>query len=209
MNPPPPTRRPRGRPRQFDEDTVLDAVTALFRQQGFAATSLDQIAAVSGLKRPSLYAAFGDKRHLFLRVLQHFGEALARDLLPVLERPGPPSRVLRAYFRAVLDRYGAGTARPGGCLVFAVAAVEAADDALIAERIRGVSEALVRAFDARLQRAMAENHLPPETDSAALAHLLATLQAALAVQARAGHPRRRLQRDIDTLLALLPCAANP
>ena len=39
----------------------------VFWQDGFAATSLDDLSAATGLNRPSLYGAFGDKRALYLR----------------------------------------------------------------------------------------------------------------------------------------------
>ena len=62
----------RGRPRKFDEDTVLDALTRLFWNKGFEATSMEDILEASGLRKSSLYNAFGSKTELFHRVLDRY-----------------------------------------------------------------------------------------------------------------------------------------
>ncbi len=62
-------KRPRGRPRGFDPEEALKAASERFRTLGYAATSLDDLAAATGLARPSLYAAFGDKKALYLAAL--------------------------------------------------------------------------------------------------------------------------------------------
>ena len=56
------------RPRTFDEQTVLDAARAQFLSTGCAGTSLDAMAAATGLSKGSLYGAFGSKREPFHRV---------------------------------------------------------------------------------------------------------------------------------------------
>ena len=63
-------QRPRGRPRSFDEDAVLDRARAAFWNLGYAATTLDELAAATGLNRPSLYGAFGDKHALYVAALE-------------------------------------------------------------------------------------------------------------------------------------------
>jgi TetR/AcrR family transcriptional regulator, copper-responsive repressor len=55
-----PTRR--GRPRAYDAEAALKRATDEFWQTGYSGTSLDSIAAATGMNPPSLYAAFGNKR---------------------------------------------------------------------------------------------------------------------------------------------------
>ena len=64
------------RPRQFDEETVLCAARDQFWDAGYAATSLQDLMRVTGLGKGSLYAAFGDKHELFLRVLRRYATSL-------------------------------------------------------------------------------------------------------------------------------------
>lgn len=64
----------RGRPRKFDEQGVLDALTDLFWDKGYEATSMQDILEVSGLRKSSLYNTFGSKRALFRRILDRYVE---------------------------------------------------------------------------------------------------------------------------------------
>jgi TetR/AcrR family transcriptional regulator, transcriptional repressor for nem operon len=69
----------------------------LFWQKGFRETSLDQIAQVIGVKKPSLYAAFGDKEMLFRKVIERYSEKFSQ----------PETRVLRDHddIRQALDAF--------------------------------------------------------------------------------------------------------
>ncbi|MDF7663492.1 helix-turn-helix domain containing protein [Bifidobacterium sp. ESL0763] len=58
------------RPRSFDEHQVLARCGEMFHRQGYDATSVDDLVAATGLKRGSLYQAFGSKRGVFLAVLR-------------------------------------------------------------------------------------------------------------------------------------------
>ncbi len=58
------------RPRAFDEATVLAQARALFAQQGYIGTSIDDLVKATGLLRGSLYKAFGSKRNLFEALFQ-------------------------------------------------------------------------------------------------------------------------------------------
>jgi AcrR family transcriptional regulator len=53
------------RPRAFDESVVLSQARALFANQGYNGTSIDDLVKETGLLRGSLYKAFGSKRNLF------------------------------------------------------------------------------------------------------------------------------------------------
>ena len=78
----PPKRR--GRPRAYDPQVALARAAETFWKAGYAGTSLDDLVAATGMNRPSLYAAFGDKRDLYLKTLEYYrdeGRALAREAL--------------------------------------------------------------------------------------------------------------------------------
>src|SRR5215470_5049877 len=106
---PSPARR--GRPRQYDPDSALARAAAAFWKNGYAATSLDDLAAATGMNRPSLYAAFGDKRDLYLKTLQRYRDGARATTLTLLA-DDPPLRVfLERFYRAALDLYFASGAR--------------------------------------------------------------------------------------------------
>lgn len=58
-----------GRPRTFDEAEAVITSSALFRRQGYEATSVDDLVTATGVHRASLYGVFGSKYGLFRRAL--------------------------------------------------------------------------------------------------------------------------------------------
>ncbi len=67
--------RGRGRPHEFDADEVLDRVIDLFWSQGYEATSVADLAEVSGLNKSSIYNTFGSKEQLFQSAIERYVEA--------------------------------------------------------------------------------------------------------------------------------------
>jgi AcrR family transcriptional regulator len=89
------------RPRTFDEHTVLEAARDAFWKTGYAATSMDDLTAATGLGKGSLYAAFGGKRELFDRVFRDYCAAATAHTQAQLKGPDAGAyKRLRAY---VLD----------------------------------------------------------------------------------------------------------
>src|SRR5262249_55879194 len=97
--------RGRGRPRQYDPERALADAAESFWKTGYAGTSLDELAAATGMNRPSLYAAFGDKRDLYLKTLERYREQ-SRTLAMQLLADDPPLRMfLRRFYLAALAIY--------------------------------------------------------------------------------------------------------
>ena len=67
-----PASRPRGRPRAFDRDAALDRAMHLFWRKGYESTSVSDLTEAMGIAPPSLYAAFGDKKRLFLEAVDRY-----------------------------------------------------------------------------------------------------------------------------------------
>lgn len=187
-----PNRKP-GRPREYDADEALDAALDVFWTRGFAGTSLDALSEATGMKRPSLYAAFGNKRAIFDRSLQRFQARMAEHAARALEEPSIDDAI-ELLMLAVVDIYAPKGGRPRGCLVFAVAPLEAAEDdemrALVAQAIRGFDEAI----QARLEAAITVGELPEGTAIETLAQCVAGQVHSLSLRARCGSSRRALRR---------------
>ena len=62
----------RGRPRAYEPDVALARRSTCSGRDGFAATSLDDLSAATGMNRPSLYGAFGDKRELYIKSYERY-----------------------------------------------------------------------------------------------------------------------------------------
>jgi len=85
------------RPKEFDQEKALRKAIRLFSQQGFAATSTDDLMRVMEVGRQSMYDTFGDKRALFLKALELYVTESVHSINVELERPGsasPPCKTL-------------------------------------------------------------------------------------------------------------------
>lgn len=80
----------RGRPVDHEKDVLIFKVaTDLFLKQGYAATSMEQIAKTAKISKITLYGRFPDKDTLFRSVIQHKCEeyTLPSDFMPFADVP--------------------------------------------------------------------------------------------------------------------------
>jgi AcrR family transcriptional regulator len=184
-------RRPRGRPRAYDPDKALAKAMGAFWDRGYAATSLDDISAATGMNRPSLYAAFGDKQAIYLKAIERYRAGPAvRDALAEATtlREG-----LRRVYKVALAIYLSGDHGARGCFAIGTAATEAVTNSLVREQLAGVLNDVDEAFEARIGRAKAEGELPADANPETLARIASATLHSLAVRARAGEKRRVLE----------------
>ena len=94
-----------GRPREFDETEVLAAAIDCFWEHGYEATSTRELADRMGLTGASLYNAFGDKRTLYRRALDHYIETRFAERVRCLEGGLPPRQSIGAFFAEIIQRF--------------------------------------------------------------------------------------------------------
>jgi TetR/AcrR family transcriptional repressor of nem operon len=92
------------RPREFDEQAVLEVAVRRFWTRGYEATSIRDLAEHMGITIASLYNAFGDKRGLYKRALEHYVDISFRDRVTRFEGRLPPHEAIRAFFNEIIDR---------------------------------------------------------------------------------------------------------
>src|SRR5580658_6972995 len=93
---------PLGRPRAFDTEEALDRAMLVFWRKGYLGTSLSDLTNAMGIKRPSLYAAFGNKKSLFRKVLDRYFKGPSAYLNDALQEPTARA-VVERYFQSVID----------------------------------------------------------------------------------------------------------
>ena len=195
-----------GRHREFCVEKALDAALCVFWRKGYEGTSYADLTEATGVERPALYAAFGNKEALFRRALARYDERYLSYIPEALQLP--TARQVAAHFLRgaveITTRYPDRT----GC--FGVNGVLAGSDgaepirqALIEYRAAG--EAALRE---RFERAKAEGDLPETADCATLAAYLMAVAHGLAVQAKAGFRRGVLQAVAEQALAGWPADAG-
>jgi AcrR family transcriptional regulator len=129
------------RPRNFDEDTVVAAARDRFWDGGYAATSVDDLTAATGLGKGSLYGAFGDKHALFVRALDGYCLDSMDRVEAQLRQPGVSAYDrLAGHIRAMVADVVADSERRGCMLAKSSAELGATD----ADVDRVVGESLTR-----------------------------------------------------------------
>jgi AcrR family transcriptional regulator len=123
--------RPRGRPRAYEPETALTKAMETFWRDGFAATSLDDLSAATGMNRPSLYGAFGDKRALYIQAYRHYRRRVREAFRPMFFGDVPLRDKLRRILAAAVDLYSSGEAGPRGCFTVLTTSSDAIADAEI------------------------------------------------------------------------------
>lgn len=194
-----------GRHREFDVEKALDAALRVFWRKGYEGASYADLTEATGVERPALYSAFGNKEALFRKALDRY-YAHYLDYIPVaLDLPTAREVAAHILYQAadLNTRYPDHT----GCLgIHGVLAgsddAEPVRQALI--EARAVGEEQLRQ---RFERAKAEGDLPETADPGVLASFVLTILHGMAVQAKAGFRRERLERVIDQALSTWPTAS--
>lgn len=126
------------RPRNFDEDTVVAAARDRFWDGGYAATSVDDLTAATGLGKGSLYGAFGDKHALFVRALDGYCLESMDRVEAQLRQPGVSAYDrLAGHVQAMVAGVVADSERRG-CMIAKSSAELGASDADV-DRVVGQS----------------------------------------------------------------------
>ncbi len=189
----------RGRPREFDPDEVVDRAMNVFWSNGYHGTSLPDLLKATKLSRGSLYAAYGDKRGIFLLALDRYIEqSLAR-----LDEELDPRRGALESLRTCLSGYierTTGAAGRRGCFVVATAMELAGQDPEISNRLGRFFKAAEARLTSAVARAAAEAGLTRQIDPGSVARLMLSMVEGLRVIAKTGIDRAVWQGTVDTLL---------
>jgi AcrR family transcriptional regulator len=192
--------RQRGRPRSYDRNEVVDRAMRLFWNRG-ADAPIDEVSRATGMHKPSLYAAFGGKRGLYLEALDSYvsqsrkqmGEALALE---------PLQHALETFFDVDLNIF-CGTKGQRGCFLISTAIDAAAADPDVRGRVERVFAGMRSAILERIEQAIAAGDLRKDADPSMITDLVTSTHVSLSVEARAGISRKELERKVQRVLALI------
>ncbi|WP_431880943.1 TetR/AcrR family transcriptional regulator [Micromonospora chalcea] len=196
-----------GRPRAFDEQTVLDRAAEVFWRHGYEGASLSSLTSAMGINRPSLYATFGSKEELFRRAFARYHETNLANARAALEQPTAYAAV-ESFLRTSADALTADD-HPAGCLSIQGGLSCSPENTRISEMLAAGRAATETALEERLSRAAKEGDLPEGVDSRALARFVMALSEGHAVHAAAGASREDLQASVDVALRVLNLVPDP
>lgn len=188
-----------GRPPAFDEGRVVATARDLFWRKGLEGTSYEELTTATGLHRPSIHAAFGSKRGLFLAAFKRYLEESRASLSQALSEP-TLAQAFTAFFAADISLF---TSNAGGrgCFALGVGAEAGRGDAEIAELARAAWIGLNRAVVTRVEAAR-DAEIPKGLDRATTSDLVIATHVTLAYRSRAGETPKDLNQRSTRFLTL-------
>lgn len=191
-----------GRRREFNETEALEAALSVFWQKGYEGSSFENLTEATGVARPGLYSAFGNKEALFRKALdlyesKHMGfMADAMDELTSL-------KVVERILRGSANVHTMDSTHPG-CLGINGALACSDDAEPIRQELVRRRAATQLALRRRLERAQRERDLPSSVNSTDLASFVMAVSQGMAVQAKAGASRKVLEGLANYVLSTWP-----
>lgn len=165
--------------KQFDEDAVLDRLIGAFWAGGYEGTSIDDLTAATGLKRGSLYNAFGDKAAMFARAIDRYSEIVSVKLRAAL-RDDDPVRGLTRYVNAHVEGM-ADASLPAGCMMVGACTELGGRSCALGRKVADdLNQSEIELCDA-LTRWQADGRMRGDRDVRDLARFLGSLLRGMAV----------------------------
>src|ERR1700733_6643555 len=188
------TARPVGRPRSFDEMGALEKATQVFWSKGYDGVTIDDLVAGMGVGRPSLYAIFGDKRKIFLRVLKAYAERKGASAAKALLSPQSLRDSIAGFLRFAVESATEKGSAPG-CLLVCVAPL--VDDAEVRQFLEDAAAGGAALVERRFRDGISAGEVPSDFPVAARASQVIDLSRGLTMRAQMGTPRKTLLRDAE------------
>lgn len=188
------------RPREFDEEAVLDSVISTFWSRGFEATSIQDLVEATSLSRASLYGAFGDKETLYARAIERYVAQQAEHA----QRVEQDESALHALEVLIGDwvKGVCGKDAPRGCFL-QLAGSEKDTDSWIRDVVRDQQNALEALIVRLIKRGQKLGEIARAIDAEATAKMFVVLQQGLASAGRIGWSRERMNGAARQALDLL------
>lgn len=191
----------RGRPRNFDRQSALQAMMDVFWMRGYEGAQLTDLTAAAGINPPSFYAAFGSKEAVFCEAVDHYVATVGNATRMALEQPATLRESLRKMLISSIDV--ALSQHPGGCMLIlgVVNYLPASEGAR--EYLRQARQNAFDIMKARIERARIEGELSRQADVEQLSTFFWAIVQSISFQARDGASRQTLESLIEPALRII------
>jgi AcrR family transcriptional regulator len=191
-----------GRPLSFDREAALTIAMHLFWEHGFEATSIAALTQAMGITPPSLYAAFGDKRRLFMESVDRYLGGVDAVTKGVDDAATARDAAYELLTAAAIGQTSPGT--PSGCLLASSIVSSSVGAADVREELAAIRRRIEAALRSRIERDVQAGIMPDSTDAETLAgHVFAVVQG-MSTLAKDGADRTKLLRIVDGAMRAWP-----
>jgi TetR/AcrR family transcriptional repressor of nem operon len=190
------------RPKEFNPDDAIEKAMQVFWHKGYEATSMEDLLAAMNLNRGSLYDTFGDKRQLFLKVMDRYCHGFVGEKFSLLDQPGPALPSLRLFIHGMIEG-GLADPQRRGCLIANTVMELSPHEEEIAGTLRQALKMAEDTFFRVLDRAKQQGELKNDKDPRALARFLTTMLQGTIVMIKAGTSADVVNQTAETTLSIL------
>ena len=188
--------RPVGRPREFDEESVLEAAMQAFWKRGYEATSLAELCNCTGLNKGSLYQAFGDKHSLFMRALAYYADKEYREVIAVISESASPLENIRAVIAKICDDAGSDK----GCMMINSMVELAPHDPEVRAMLQSFGEKRMQGLAGLIAAAQQSGEIRAGQDARELARQLMMTLAGAAAMTKGFLTNAEIEATFSTLI---------
>ena len=188
--------------KEFNPDDALDKAMQVFWHKGYEATSMEDLLTAMDLNRGSLYDTFGDKRKLFLKVMDRYCTTFVGPKLSLLDQPGPALATLRRFILGMIEG-GLADPQRRGCFISNTVMELSPHEQEIAGTLRLALRMVEDTFFKVLARAKEQGELKDDKDPRALARFLTTMMQGTVVMIKAGMSADVVKQTAETGLSIL------
>ena len=190
------------RPKEFNPDEALNKAMQVFWHKGYEATSMEDLLTAMDLNRGSLYDTFGDKRQLFLKVMDLYCTTFVGPKFSLLDQPDPALPTLRRFINGMIEG-GLADPQRRGCFISNTVMELSPHEKEIAGRLRHALKIAEDTFFKVLARAKQQGELKDDKDPRALARFLTTMMQGTIVMIKAGVSADVVKQTAETALSML------
>lgn len=193
------------RPRKFDREDVLYRMKLAFWESGFNDISMDDVGRITSMNRGSIYNAFGDKRALYLEVLELYGDQHYGAAVELIEQSQNTTNAVRNLFDAAFKSMEDDQTH-WGCFMCNAAVEVAPADTEVAKVVQKYFDTLSQAFLSSLQQTSQSpgQAINSSNYSKNLAEQLTASYVGFNVMARTGMAIASLKRISDSAIEIVP-----
>lgn len=187
------------RPREFDEDTAVEAAMEVFWERGYVNTSLDSLEEATGLNRSSLYNAFGGKLALFQRSLGAYSAGPTSVMHHSLSEKRGATAIL-SYFRGIAAFFDSPIGSRGCLMVNTGLEDLAREDRQVRAKLDAHFATLRSLLAKRFSEAIAKGQVASDLKPVEAGYLLTSVARGVLASAASGEPSAHGKRAIRALI---------
>ena len=188
------------RPTSFNKATIIEDSMIVFWQKGFQGTSMRDIGKATKLNPGSIYGSFGNKRKLFLLVLEQYYKQLTASINKALHSKAKNVDVLNEFFHLVVKDNERTDVK--GCLLVNCL-LELADDREMQAHISAMFSGFEEMFYWVIISGQKSGNYNPRLNARTMAQYLVNNYFGLRVQCMTEKDSNQLSTVISSFLTVL------